>query len=163
MNLYPLQVNEGALDLVRHYQVARTHVQTAYAELREANKVYGEHIAQKSELQVLFVSPNEKTALLKLKVETWKTILNRSGFQKLVSKKRKDEFKQACDIGSPYRPKDNLPEITEENVISFLNTMIENSTLFLEETVKEVFAFLRPGRNGGKLKTNAGKAEWRIR
>jgi len=84
----------------------------------------------------------------RLKREAWSVIVERLELRRLLSIKRRGELdKQLSERG------DELPEITEENILAMLTQSAENVGTYVEEAAREVFDFIRPCREGG-YKTN---------
>lgn len=84
--------------------------------------------------------------LVNIKKDAWKHITERLELRKLLSIKRRDELDRQLDRAN------ELPELTEENIISMFQQSAENVNVYLEEAVLEVFEFLRPP--GSRHKTN---------
>ena len=152
-----LATQHGASELVLAYKEIREHIQQAYSHLKKAGEVFDAYFNDRP-YSANFASPRkrEETLLKELKVKVWRHIVAVTGFQKLVSRQRVKEFDRSCESG-------DLPEITELEVRGFVGTIIENSTTLAQETVKEVFAILTPGKRlHNHLKTNAGESAWKI-
>ena len=76
-------------------------------------------------------------SLKEMKPLAWRYILTQSQITSFLSIKRKKELDKQIE-------EDKLPDITEENIISTLQSFIEDSSTLLNETVKEVFDWLIP-------------------
>jgi uncharacterized protein DUF4942 len=81
-----------------------------------------------------------------IKGDAWRVIVERMELRKLLSIKRRDELDRQLQDDA------NLPELTEENILSMFEQSAANMNTYLEEAVLEVFEYLRPPRS--KLKTN---------
>jgi hypothetical protein len=152
-----LATQHGASELVVAYEEIREHIRQAYSHFKKAGEVFDAYFNNRP-YSSGFASPreSEETLLEGLKVKVWRHIVTVTGFQKLVSRQRVKEFDLSCEKG-------DLPDITELEVRGFVETIIGNSTTLAQETVKEVFAILTPGKRlHNHLKTNAGEAVWKI-
>lgn len=80
----------------------------------------------------------------------WRTIVQRFELRKFMSIKRWEQLDRAIDA-------DQLPAITEDNVMGFLFGQLAQARDHLTEAVTEVFEWLRPGERAGtsRLKTNS--------
>ena len=152
-----LATQQGVEELIIAYEKIREDIRQAYAHFEKANKNFDGFFNTRP-YSSAFALPrkNEETLLEELKVSVWRHIVAVTGFQKLVSRQRVKEFDQSCENG-------DLPDITPAEVRNFIDTIIGNSTTLAQETVKEVFATLTPGkRRYNDLKTNAGEAAWKV-
>jgi hypothetical protein len=86
-------------------------------------------------------------AILKnIKKDAWRHIVERMELRRLLSIKRRDELDRQMERS------EDLPELTEENILSMFQQSAANVNTYLEEAVKEVFEYLRPPQS--HLKTN---------
>ncbi len=86
-----------------------------------------------------------ENAPAEMKRAAWRYILRQSQVLSFVSIKRNEEIDKQIE-------EDQLPDITEKNIVATLQSFIGDSSSLLDETVKEVFAWLRPWRD--EYKTN---------
>lgn len=93
----------------------------------------------------------------KMRRQAWQTIAARLELHRVMSVKRKQEHDE-------YLAKAKLPELTEEEVEKFVQRFATQMLDMFEESVKEVFNWLRPNPNWdvGKLKTNQKNARLEI-
>jgi hypothetical protein len=103
----------------------------------------------------LFQSDKEK-ALQNLRVSAWRAIVNNLGLYKVMSLKRTRTFDENCEEGK-------LPEINTENVHGFLEDVLGNAHEIAIESVREIYAWLRPGaKRHDPYKTNQKNARWKL-
>lgn len=139
--------------MIGTYQQATRSIEEAYAMLESAEK----------SLRSVFLdapgyrfSTNERNCtevgkkasdeiVAKLKKDAWGVIVERMELRRLLSIKRRTELDSQIDKGE-------LPELTEENVLSLFEASAANVNTYLEEAVHEVFDFLRPPQS--RYKTN---------
>jgi len=80
-----------------------------------------------------------------IKKDAWAVIVDRMELRRLLSIQRRNELDNQIQKGE-------LPELTEENVMALFETSAANVNTYLEESVKEVFEYLRP--HNSQYKTN---------
>lgn len=97
----------------------------------------------------------QRTTLTQLRVNTWRAIVKRLGLPKVMSVKRQKAFEERCESA-------DLPEITTQAVIEFMNDIVGSSDEIIKETIEEVYAWLRPAANKWHSghKTNLKNARW---
>jgi hypothetical protein len=84
----------------------------------------------------------------RLKRDAWSVLVERLELRRLLSIKRREE------LDNQLREKgDELPDITEANILAMLTQSAENVGTYVDEAAREVFSFIRPTREGG-YKTN---------
>lgn len=90
-----------------------------------------------------------KDTLDAIRRDTWRAIVERLEIRRMLSVKRAEELNKHLERGT-------LPEITEDSVADFAQFYLDNLGAMLEESVREVFEFLRPrlGTRVHDLKTN---------
>lgn len=95
-----------------------------------------------------FKDPDQAIRLLAR--AAWRTIVQRFELRKFMSIKRWEQLDKAIDA-------DQLPAITEDNVMGFLFAQLAQARDHLAEAVNEVFEWLRPRRytRAGQLRTNS--------
>lgn len=91
-----------------------------------------------------FDSPDENIAILKR--EVWKALVERLEIRRMMSVQRAKELDRQLD-------KEELPEITVENVLAWAKGIQATLPDMIQEAVEEVFDWLRPRRT--KYKTNS--------
>lgn len=79
------------------------------------------------------------------KREAWRIIVNRIGIRNAMGVKAREDFDRQLE-------KDELPEITEENIFRMIFGLVDRAKEFAAAAAKEVFEFLRPHRS--EYKTN---------
>ena len=82
-----------------------------------------------------------------IKRNAWKSIVARLQVREIVSVKKREEIDRQLDDGK-------LPELTEQNVRSFIDQLHRDIGSLLEDSAREVFDWLRPTNNWKQLKTN---------
>jgi len=82
-----------------------------------------------------------------LNSQAWRSIVDRTEIRKMITVKRER------DLSRNLYNNDGMPELTIENVMSFLNDLTHNLGDFMDESVREVFDLFRPRRNN--YKTNS--------
>lgn len=88
----------------------------------------------------------------RIKREAWSYIVDKTQIKTLLSIKRQEELsKQLFD----ERNENPLPEITEENIFSFINNTAGKAGDLVEEAIQEVFEILRPHKQYHNFKTNS--------
>lgn len=92
-----------------------------------------------------------KDALLEIRHDVWRALVERLEIRRLMSSKRWDELSRCLDRKDSDRK--GMPEITERSVTELVESFHSNLHAMLEEAVEEVFNFLRPRRS--EYKTNS--------
>lgn len=85
--------------------------------------------------------------LKRLRREVWKRLVTRLEIWQMLSLKRAEELAKQLDT-------DDWPEITEANVLLWAQGFAERMPDMLQEAVREVFDWLRPGPWDRRYKTN---------
>jgi NAD-dependent DNA ligase len=153
-------------EMVESYNSAIAKVANAYTLLEtaqlELESVFGKHYGDFSTIdRDMYHSNSSKEniakMIFKIKKSAWKRIIEQLGIKKVLSIKRAEEFDKKLDEGK------DLPEITDTNILSMMESLVEQSKDYATEAVKEVFEFLRPGAHDyNKLKTNAKYAKYEL-
>lgn len=76
-------------------------------------------------------------SIREIKQDAWRYILKQAQVTSFLSMKRQKELDKQIE-------ENKLPEITEENIMSTLQSFMSDSSSLLNETVKEVFDWLLP-------------------
>lgn len=85
----------------------------------------------------------------KMKRHAWRIIFNRLGLRNIMSVKRREEFEKQLESG-------DVPEITEDTIVSVIKGMAGQAKDFAKEAAREVFDLLRPNGSYHKsYKTNS--------
>ena len=152
-----IAVPQTVQDLVMNYQKAVFSYQTAFGSVIETQKFVEEALSG-SPRKGYFYSPHADTLrkiLRELHVSTWRRIVEKLGLFKVMSLKRKKEFEDRCEKG-------DLPEITMQEVLSFAQTIYDAQDEILNETIDEVYTWLRPAahRWHSGHKTNLKNGRW---
>lgn len=81
--------------------------------------------------------------------KAWRQIYQALDIDRILSIKRAEEIHKKLDEGE-------LPEVTIQNIYEVFETLVQNTSHFAEESVREVYEWLRPreGGFGSKYKTN---------
>ena len=143
--------------LVATYQLASLEVAQAYTLLEQAQqRLRGAFLLDKYSYAGFDTNPRDcwgvgeqvlEQVQLGLRKDAWHLILERMGVRPLLSLKRREELDEQVRSGK------NLPELTEEAVLSLFQTTAAKLQSYSEEKVKEVFEFLRPPRSRHKTNT----------
>lgn len=81
----------------------------------------------------------------------WRRLIDCLGVKQIMSVKTRQEFERKLD----GKGEGELPEITEETILSVLGGLYQQAQNFAQEAAKEVFSILRPrGPISGKYATN---------
>jgi hypothetical protein len=80
---------------------------------------------------------NPKPVLQEMKRSAWRVIVNRLEIKSILSSKAKKEMDKHLE-------RDDLPEITYDNVMEFCEGYATSMPTLFEDSVKEVFSWLRP-------------------
>lgn len=88
-----------------------------------------------------------------IKNEVWECLIDRMELRKVLSVKRRQEL-DGCLRDGKLEDGSPLPDITEDAILNMLRSFTMNLEGFMEQAVKEVFAFLRPRGWLSLYKTN---------
>lgn len=85
-----------------------------------------------------------------IKNSAWRFIADKVQIRTLLSIKKQEELDKQLD------PKNasGLPEVTEENIFEFINSMLGKASTLVEESLQEVFDIFRPHKDYHPFKTN---------
>ena len=152
-----LAPKETANNLITAYERNSQRLSAGYdllieADLDNARVFSGSGLAKTFST---FTGDKEK-ALRNLRVSAWRSIVNNLGLHKVMSLTRSRTFDENCEKGA-------LPEITIENVHSFLDDVMGNAHEIAIESVREIYDWLRPGTSAhDPYKTNQKNARWKL-
>jgi hypothetical protein len=137
--------------MVLVYQQCEADIRQAYGLLVSAQKQLKETFKPDSYLFNLdrrecrhYDRPDETIG--EIKKDAWRALIDRLELRRVLSVKRAAELDEQLKTG------EGLPEITEPTIIAMLEGTLSNVHQFMEESVKEVFEFLRP--HCSQYKTN---------
>lgn len=159
-----LATKKTAAALVEAYIKANRIIKDAYEHLEEARQILGEAFGEESYMAVTpksrYTNPDKayEEVMQELKRSAWRRILAISQVNKMLSIKRAEEMAERLDSGE-------LPEITLDEVLSMLNSVMENAGDFVKEAAAEAFEVLRPAANdrwGSVYKTNQKNGKYDI-
>jgi hypothetical protein len=95
--------------------------------------------------------------MMEMRRHAWAVLIEKLDIYKIMSSKRAAELKDV--LHNRWRrgeAREQLPEITEETILSVLAGFVESAETYLQEKITEEFEFWRPGLNGhNRHKTNA--------
>lgn len=90
------------------------------------------------------------------KIAAWQRLIEHTGIRRVMSIKRQSQLDKVLGSSNP-KDAEQLPEISEETIISVLGAYASSVEEMLEESVREVYDWLRPrdvSRRDRELKTN---------
>jgi hypothetical protein len=159
-----LAVRETLAALVAAYNQAQAEIREGYALLECAQqRLQAAFLAKDYTFQVNYEHRSlskvgEQAAqedLKRLKRAAWGALVERMELKRVLSMKRSQELdKQILDA------KPELPELSEENVLSLFQDSLAHARESVTEKVREVYEFLHPrGGAASRLKTNE---KWRL-
>lgn len=145
-------------DLVRAWQESSAQVRSAFAAIVEAeerlNKVFalgGTSTMRVSANGSRYTENYEdvERTLGALRRQVWYCLAERLELRRILSISRWKELSSAIDKGE-------LPDVTEETVDAFVRCHLESLGTILEESIREVYGWLRPrlGSYAARYKTN---------
>jgi len=91
----------------------------------------------------------------KIKRNAWAFIVDKIQIKSLLSIKKQEELDRQLFGDRNNHDEDALPEITEENIFSFINNTLGNAPDLVEEALQEVFEILRPHKHYHVFKSNS--------
>lgn len=86
----------------------------------------------------------------RIKNNAWRFIANKIQIRTLLSIKRISELDEQLDMKNAK----SLPDVTEENIFSFINGTLGRASDLVEESLQEVFNIFRPHKDYHPFKTN---------
>lgn len=108
---------------------------------------------------------NADSLVKQLKHSAWRALINKMGVRSAMSIKRAEELDAQLEGKARYGcdPVQPLPEITEANILTMIEQTFNNIPQMIEESVREVFDWLRPhSSNRLEYKTNQ-KSQWELK
>ena len=149
-----IAVRETLPTMIATYALAVKEIEDAYAILETAQKrlrsVFLDAPGYRfstNDRDMSEVGANaSKQINASIKKDAWSIIVERMELRRLLSIQRRDELDKQIR-------EDELPDLTEQNVMALFETSAANVQTYVEEAIKEVFEWLRPCN--GKYKTNS--------
>jgi len=151
-----LATKQTAAALVEAYIKAMRIVKESYEQLTEAHHILENAFGNQSYMSVVETKYNDNPMYTYEKIErelrrsAWRRILAISQINKMLSIKRAEEMAERLERG-------DLPDITLDEVLSMMHSVVDNADDFVKEAAAEVFDVLRPARDdryGNKYVTN---------
>lgn len=161
---YDLVKRASIAEMVETYIRETEVVKRAYALLWQSKqnleRVFGEEFADFDTFpdRVHQSEDTYEAIINKMKCNAWEAIVNRLKLHKLLSPTRWDELQRKLE---DHR---QMPEINMKNVADMLTAYQQNAQTFLEESIKEVYDYLRPRSEykGAEYKTNQRNARFEL-
>lgn len=141
-------------ELARCYEQVSSMIDEAYGILLQAKSIYQETYDESFDP---VAGLNDTAGALgavqkKLKRCSWRRIIDMMQVHKLTSNKRWKEIQERLYD----RQADDMPPITEQEIVSMYQAYAENAGSIFAEAVKEVWDYLRPGKSRfDNYKTNS--------
>ena len=150
--------------MIDQYDEAIRTARAGYAMLQKSQEMMREVMGAEGRSSMFSVvegyrEPSEliKEIETKLRRDAWKSIINMTGVRRILSVKRAEELDKQLENWK------DMPEITFENVMDTVNSMVGQSKDFLRDAIVEVYEFLRPGAYAqNKYKTNQKNGRWEL-
>uniref|UniRef100_A0A6M3JRB8 DUF4942 domain-containing protein n=1 Tax=viral metagenome TaxID=1070528 RepID=A0A6M3JRB8_9ZZZZ len=141
---------ESVYKIVNDYMQAVDRIKSAYTLLFEAQMLLESVIKYAHVLPRSGLSDYDfKQVLNQVKSDAWKGILDKTNARKFMTNKRYEEFLKSLE-----KPED-IPDLTIETVMGFVQNLVESAPDMLLEFIKETFNWLHPGIwSTNKYKTN---------
>ena len=143
-------------ELARCYEQVSSMIDEAYGILLKAKSIYQETYDESFD-PVAGLNHHDTAGALdavqkELKRYSWRRIIDMMQVHKLTSNKRWKEIQERL-----YDKRaDDMPAITEQEIVSMYQAYAENAGSIFAEAVKEVWDYLRPGRSRfDNYKTNS--------
>lgn len=159
MNTTGIIEHQTARTIVENVTQARTEIQQAFILLQGAKDrlkhVLGDGVTnhyghlwegQVSDWDLPGVAKKTDTFIER---NAWRYILKQTGMTAFMTERREKELRAQLEKG-------DFPPLTVENILSSLQGLVNQVGSLLQESVQEVFQWLRPGEHSavGQLKTN---------
>ena len=132
-------------ELARCYERVSEKIDQAYKLLEEAKEIYkatyDDSFEPVSRNQSI-VEYAHKDVKHDLKKRSWRRIIDLMQVQKLASGERWKEIQDRL-----YNKDDDMPEISEQEIITMYQSFAQNASEIFAEAVKEVWDYLRPGKS----------------
>jgi hypothetical protein len=119
---------------------------SAKKRLKQALGEYHDHLWQ-SHISDYSLDREAKDSAALIERNAWKSIVSRLEVWSMLSIKKGEELSRQLDKG-------DLPPLTEEAVFAFMEQLYNHMGTLLEDSVQEVFDWLRPTHNWRQLKTH---------
>ena len=146
-----LAVQQTVTELVRVYETAKAEITDCFDRLTKTEEALNATFSRKSHDVHLrdghnYMRLDAEITIRHIREDAWALIIERLDLRKFLSIQRWNELERMLK-------KDELPEITIENIQGVLKSFMVQAPTMLEEAVEEVFDLLRP--RCSKLKTNS--------
>lgn len=143
-----LMERNSVLTIVENVRLSLQEVESGISLLNSAQQRLSSIVADR---YFNINSYNHKIPVLEethvnIKKSVWQYLINKVGVYEICS------VRQRADIDKMLYEGKDLPDITEENIISWFQDYIVNSKKLFNDSVKEVFDWLRPRKD--RYKTN---------
>ena len=135
--------------MVAAYEASKAQIEEAFNLMDQASTGMKGAFGDKVLYAVDRVFPDDmrrEKAITLLLVGAWTYVVNQTGVRNVMTQERTDELKEQLDNA-------DLPPFTVENIQAMLNQLRGDLGTLMEESVKEVFEWLRPRRSGYKTNT----------
>ena len=150
------------IELVTIYEEAINTMKAGYALLNKSQDLFQDNFGTETYARFSVVPgydiPNRVCVDIELKLRraVWKVMIDMLDIRKILSVKRAEELDKQL-----YEWKD-MPEITVQNVYDTMTSMVSQSRDFLNESIQEVYKYLRPAayQNHIRYATNLKNARW---
>lgn len=150
-------------EIVKVYQTQTQRIREAYAALKDAGELLTLALGKDSPYSGIDTLPRGsrsyndsavKEVLTDIRQSVWRRLIGQLGIKKVLSESRSNELDQKLS------DKENLPEITVENIYQMFELLLENANQFAKEAIVEVYNRLHvnPQHYGGHYKTNQRNA-----
>lgn len=134
-------------EMVRSYQQAIRLVNDGYDALMEAEGILKRTFGDGRGFGTIEKGGYKETAAevvrRQLHRSVWRVLVDKLDVWKLLSLKRAEELRKRLEEGE-------LPPINEEEIISMLEAMLQNSREYAEEFALEVYEWLTPGNKSSE-------------
>jgi hypothetical protein len=140
-------------ELVREWNMASHLLKTGLETLMQAEAHFRAFDGSGSHYDLCLFTHSEYTMdydrkITRLKAAAWRYLVDRIELKKMASVKRASEIDRQINEGT------DLPDITMDNLMGWLQSLGGQARQFLKEAIVEVFEFLRPPSL--RYKTNSG-------
>lgn len=148
-------LKKSPAELARAYGSAKAKIDEAYALLDEAAKIYNnafnDSFIPLDNKNSYSVEGSREAVIQKMKKYSWRQLIDMMQVQKITSNERWKEIQEKL-----YGRNDDLPEISEQEIINIYRMYSDNASDILKEAIKEVWDYLRPGKSRwNDYKTNS--------
>jgi len=146
--------------LVKDYEIMKSKVLSAYAELETADKIskqYNEYFKFFPDSAGYFRDADTDKIVADMRRKLWQFILKQTQTDKILTQKRKDEFEKMLNNDK------TVPDITIETVTDFVSTIRSATTGIAEEFILEAFHFMKPGVFSSQTYKTNKKSKYEIK